>query len=50
VSHGTVLSLYLAPILQREPYELWRTWGMPAYVVLSLPDMQVVEWVAEVKA
>lgn len=48
VTHGTVLSLYLAPILHRPSFDLWQLWGMPAYVVLSQEDMQVVELVEEV--
>ena len=36
VTHGTVLSLYAAPRIGREPYELWRS--------LELPDVVEVPW------
>lgn len=36
VTHGTVLSLYAAPRIGREPYELWAS--------LELPDVVEVPW------
>ena len=36
VTHGTVLSLYAAPKIGREPYELWCS--------LELPDVVEVPW------
>ena len=36
VTHGTVLSLYAAPRIDREPYELWAS--------LKLPDVVEVPW------
>lgn len=36
VTHGTVLSLYAAPRIGREPHELWRS--------LELPDVVEVPW------
>jgi broad specificity phosphatase PhoE len=36
VTHGTVLSLYAAPRIGREPYELWSS--------LELPDIVEVPW------
>jgi broad specificity phosphatase PhoE len=43
VTHGTVLSLFLARVAHIEPVSFWQNLGMPAYVVLSLPDYRVVE-------
>ena len=58
VTHGTVMSLYLAELIMTNEAEaatgfskmdtaraFWDGWGMPGYVVLSLPEMQVVELV-----
>jgi broad specificity phosphatase PhoE len=41
VCHGTVMSLYVAAHNDVEPYELWRQLGLPAFVVLSMPDRTV---------
>lgn len=49
VSHGTVMSLYLAHIAQRNVYDLWMQMGMPGYARLSLPDLELIELVNEVK-
>src|SRR5579859_2379188 len=38
VTHGTVLTLYAAAVAGIEPLPFWRGLGMPAAVVLSLPD------------
>jgi broad specificity phosphatase PhoE len=43
VSHGTVLATYLAPLLRRAPFELWRELGLPSYVVIDAPEMTVRE-------
>lgn len=43
VSHGTVLSLFLAPLMKRDVFDLWQAWTMPAFVVLSTPDLNVRE-------
>jgi broad specificity phosphatase PhoE len=43
VSHGTVLALYLAKHLQLDGYQLWRQMGLPAYVAVEEPEMNVVE-------
>lgn len=49
VTHGTVMALYVARILDVPPFEVWRKLGMPALVVLSLPDEQLVELVEEIR-
>lgn len=43
VAHGTVITLFVAlhnPVIE---YDLWKRLKMPSYVVLSLPDFQVIE-------
>ncbi len=49
VTHGTVLSLFLAQTLNIDPVAYWQSIGMPAYVVLSLPDYRLIERVDEVR-
>lgn len=49
VTHGTVMSLYLAHISQQPVYPLWRSLGLPAYAVLSLPDLQLLHIVEHVE-
>lgn len=41
VSHGTVISLLLAERAAVEPFALWKSLGLPSYVVLSLPGWRV---------
>lgn len=43
VSHGTILSLYLAHQMSIPPFAIWSLLDMPAYAVLTLPDLQVCE-------
>ena len=42
VAHGTVISLFVAHMTGMEPRLLWEQLGLPAIVVLSLPDYQFV--------
>jgi broad specificity phosphatase PhoE len=46
VSHGTVITLYVAEGTGLEPVPFWRALGLPAFVVLSWPTlkMQRVVW------
>ena len=49
VSHGTVIALLVAhhnP--QLKPFELWRRLGLPSLVVLSLPELKLLEMVERV--
>ena len=41
VTHGTVMTLYLAAVGGVEPKRLWRRLGLPSFVVLGLPDLDV---------
>ena len=43
VAHGTVIALLVAARTGTEPLPLWRRLGLPSFVVLSLPDMAIVE-------
>ncbi len=43
VSHGTILSLYLAHCMNVPSFAIWSLLDMPAYAVLSLPNLQVRE-------
>jgi broad specificity phosphatase PhoE len=40
VSHGTVISLFLARHCDIDPLPFWRRLGMPAYVVLQLSPLE----------
>lgn len=48
VSHGTVISLYVARIAGREPYELWQSLGLPSVVVLKGSGLDMVEVIPKV--
>lgn len=48
VTHGTVLALYLAPLLEGDEFDLWRRLGLPSYVVLDGEKMETVEIVERV--
>jgi broad specificity phosphatase PhoE len=48
VSHGTVMTLFLARAAEIAPVPFWKRLGLPAFAVLSLPDLSLVEVVEEV--
>jgi len=43
VTHGTVMSLFVAQVAKIDPITFWQNLGMPAYVVLTLPDYQILD-------
>ncbi len=43
ISHGTVISLFVARHNAVDARELWQRLGLPSFIVLSLPDMQLME-------
>jgi broad specificity phosphatase PhoE len=45
VSHGTVLTLFLAPRAKVDPFRLWQRMGQPAFAVLQRPGLELVEMV-----
>ncbi|NJR12490.1 histidine phosphatase family protein [bacterium] len=38
VSHGTVMALWLAPLMQQPAEHIWQALGMPAYAVIDWPQ------------
>jgi broad specificity phosphatase PhoE len=49
VTHGTILALYLATVLEGDAFDLWRRMGLPSYVALDADLMEVVEMVERVE-
>ncbi|MEZ4502747.1 MAG: histidine phosphatase family protein [Dehalococcoidia bacterium] len=45
VTHGTVMSLYLARVAGLDAVRTWEGLGMPAYAVLRLPGLELLELV-----
>lgn len=43
VSHGTVMSLYIAQQTGLDAFSVWSLLGMPAFAVFRLPDMAICE-------
>ncbi|MXY42621.1 MAG: histidine phosphatase family protein [Dehalococcoidia bacterium] len=41
VTHGTVITLYVASVAGVQMMSFWRRLGLPSYVVLTLPDMRI---------
>lgn len=41
-THGTVMSLYIAHATGWQPFPIWQRLGMPAFVVLSLPERKLI--------
>ena len=39
VSHGTVMTLFVAEVAGVEPFRFWKSLGMPAAVTLSVPEL-----------
>jgi len=48
VAHGTVISLFVARSAGAEPFALWSRLGLPSFVVLSVPNMDLVTVVEHV--
>lgn len=48
VSHGTVISLFVARATGEAPLALWRRLGLPSFVVLSLPELTLLDLVERV--
>jgi broad specificity phosphatase PhoE len=47
VTHGTVLSLYVAAREGSDAHALWQGLGLPCAAVLSRPELCLIEWVGE---
>ena len=48
VAHGTVISLFVAGVTVLDAHAFWQRLGMPCYVVLSRPDLRLIEVVETV--
>ena len=48
VAHGTVISLFVARFSAVEPFALWKRLGMPSFVVLAAPGLELTEIVPNV--
>lgn len=48
VSHGTVISLFVASRARVDASELWAVLGLPSYVSLELPNHRIVEVIAAI--
>jgi broad specificity phosphatase PhoE len=46
-THGTVLSLFVACTTGLEPLTLWQRLGLPSFVVLTLPQLELVKVVEQ---
>lgn len=49
VSHGTVISLYVSRLADKEPFGFWKRLGLPALVILSLPHFQLQQVVESIQ-
>jgi broad specificity phosphatase PhoE len=50
VSHGTVMTLFVARATGLDPVPFWKGLGLPSFVVLSLPELALLEVVTDVAA
>jgi broad specificity phosphatase PhoE len=48
VSHGTVMTLFLARAAGIDPVPFWKQLGLPAFVVLSYPGLSLLEVIESV--
>lgn len=48
VTHGTVLSLFVASFNAIEPFGLWERMACPSFVVMSLPERRLVTTVSRI--
>ncbi len=47
VSHGTVMTLFIARAAGLDPVPFWKSLTLPCFAVLSLPDLELLEMVAD---
>ena len=48
VSHGTVMTLFITQAAGLDPVPFWKRLGLPAFAVLSLPDLSLLHVVESV--
>lgn len=49
VSHGTVISLFVARAAKLEPFAFWKRLGLPSFVVMSLPDFRLEQVIEKIE-
>jgi broad specificity phosphatase PhoE len=49
VSHGTIMTLFLARVTGIDPVPFWKGLGLPAFVVLSHPELALLEVAASME-
>jgi len=42
VTHGTVMTLFVADVAGLKPFPFWKRLGLPSFVVLSLPEFDLL--------
>lgn len=47
VSHGTVMTLFISRAAGLDPVPFWKSLTLPCFAVLSLPDLALLEMVAD---
>ena len=50
IAHGTVITLFVSRLFELEAFTFWERLGMPSFVVLSLPQWELVTVVEDVEA
>ena len=50
VTHGTVLALFVAQATGLEPFALWNRLGLPSFVVLRFPPIELISVVEQIAA
>ncbi len=48
VSHGTVMTLFVARAVGLDPFPFWKRLGLPAFVVLSRPQLDLLAVVKDI--
>lgn len=48
VAHGTVISLFVARMTGTQPYPLWERLGLPSFVAVSWPKVELLEVVERI--
>ena len=49
VAHGTVIALFVAGCAGIDPFPFWQRLSLPSFVVLSLPDLKLIETVENIE-
>jgi broad specificity phosphatase PhoE len=48
VTHGTVITLFIAEKCGLKPFPLWKKLGLPSFLVLSTPDLSIISMVEQI--